>query len=246
MSVLPKVECIKHNLDLPELGKKIKYRAFTNKEHKLVLEAIEMQDEMVLLNTILDIVDACTFKELDIQKIPTHLVDWIYLQIHIKSTGQVQMAQYTCNNVVDGEKCPGDFQIRLPLETAEIVYPKAYNESKVIMLDTKKNIGIKLKSPNFEELKKVDLSKDVMNITDHFIMTCIDSVFSQDQVLVPGADFTVDEAIEWFNELDGDSLRKISKFFKDMPYIGLSVPVTCPICKRKEIIELKGLQDFFV
>lgn len=246
MSALPKVEAVKFDVNIEELGRKIKYRAFNNKEHKLILEAIEMHDESVLLNTMLDVVNACTFNALDVATIPTHIVDFIYLQIHLKSTGKEQMAAYTCGNVDDeGNKCPGAFQLRLPLETAKIVYPEAYTKDRIVWVDEKKGIGIKMKSPSFDELKKVDVSKDLLNITDHFIMTCIDSVFTKEVVLVPGADFTVDECIEWFDELDGSSLRAVANFFKQMPYVGISLPVTCPICKRKETLELKGIQDFF-
>jgi hypothetical protein len=245
MSALPKVETVKFNLTIPELGPDVKYRAFTTKEHKLILEAIEMHDEGALLNTTLDIVSACTFNSLDITKIPTHLVDYLYLKIHLKSTGKTQLASYTCGNVIDGAPCAGAFQLQLPLEKAEIVYPETYVTNRIIWVDEKKGIGIKMKVPSFDELKKVDLSKDVLNITDHFIMTCIESVFTKDAVLVPGADFSVQECIEWFDELDGAILHSVAAFFKQMPYVGLTVPVTCPICKRKEELELKGIQDFF-
>ena len=245
MSALPKVEAVKFNLTIDELQRDIKYRAFNNKEHKLILEAIEMHDETVLLNTMLDLVNACTFNTLDVTKIPTHIVDYIYLQIHLKSTGKQQMASYTCGNVVNGEKCTGHFQLRLPLEDAKIIYPEHYKTNRIVWVDEKKGIGIKMKTPSFDELKKVDLSKDLINITDHFIMTCIESVFTKDTVLVPGKDFTVEECIEWFDELDGATLRAVALFFKEMPYVGINLPVTCPICKRKEVLELKGIQDFF-
>jgi len=245
MSVLPKVEAVKFNLTIDELNRDIKYRAFNNKEHKLILEAIEMHDESVLLNTMLDLVNACTFNVLDMNKIPTHIVDYIYLQIHLKSTGKQQMASYTCGNVIDGKQCEGQFQLRLPLEEAKIIYPEHYKTNRIVWVDEKKGIGIKMKSPTFDELKKVDLTKDLINITDHFIMTCIDSVFTKDTVLVPGKDFTVEECIEWFDDLDGSTLRAVSNFFKEMPYVGLTLAVTCPICKRKEVLELKGIQDFF-
>lgn len=245
MSALPKVETVKFNLTIDELARDIKYRAFSTKEHKIILEAIEMHDEATLLNTMLDVVAACTFNALDITKLPTHLVDYIYLKIHLKSTGKTQMASYTCGNVVDGKQCPGAFQLALPLDTAKIVYPDSYSTDRIVWVDEKKGIGIKMKAPNFEELKKVDLSKDLLNITDHFIMTCIETVFTKDTVLTPGQDFSVDECIEWFDELDGSVLRAVSNFFKQMPYVGLSLPVTCPICKRREELELKGIQDFF-
>lgn len=245
MSALPKVEMVKFTLTVDELKRDIKYRAFNNKEHKIILEAIEMHDEAALLNTMLDVVAACTFNAVDVNKLPTHLAEYIYLKIHLKSTGKTQTASYTCGNVIDGVHCTGAFQLNLPLDKAEIVYPEQYSIDRIVWVDEKKGIGIKMKVPSFDELKKVDLTKDVLNITDHFIMTCIDSVFTKDTVLVPGSDFTVQECIEWFDELDGATLRAVANFFKQMPYVGLKLPITCPVCKRKEELELKGIQDFF-
>lgn len=246
MSTLPKVESVKYNVFIEELNRDVKYRAFNNKEHKLILEASEMHDDQkILLDTTLDIVNACTFNSLDIAKIPTHIVDYLYLQIHLKSTGKQQLASYTCGNVVDGKPCTGAFQLRLPLEDAKIVYPKSYKKNRIIWVDEKRGIGIKMKSTTFDDLEKVNLTGDMISITDHFIMSCIESVFTKDSVLVPGKDFTVEECIEWFDELDGATLRAVSDFFKEMPYVGLDLNVTCPVCHRKETIELKGLQDFF-
>lgn len=245
MSALPKVESVKYNVFIEELNRDIKYRAFNNKEHKLILEASELHDREVLLNTTLDIVDACTFNALDIKKIPTHIVDYIYLQIHLKSTGKQQLASYTCGNVIDGKKCTGAFQLKLPLEDAKIIYPKGYKQNRIVWVDEKKSIGIKMKATTFDELSHIKLTDDLIHITDNFIMSCIESVFTKDKVLVPGKDFTIEECIEWFDELDGATLRAVSDFFKEMPYVGLDVGVTCPVCKRHETIELKGIEDFF-
>lgn len=248
MSKLPKVETIKYDVRIDELNQTLKYRPFTVKEHKLLLQAIEMKDEASLVNTIVDLVSACTFNALNLNKVPVHIVDYLYLLIHSKSTGDSQLATYSCNNHVlqeDGtmQPCGGSFQLKVDMNRAKIVYPEDYKKKQIVMIDEK--VGIKMKVPNFEEFKKIKLDEPVLDITDHFVFSCIDSVFEDDKVQVPGVDFTAEELIEWLDSLDGSVLESIGEFFKELPYLGMELPVTCPKCGKKEVIELKGLEDFF-
>lgn len=247
-NALPTVKHNKYDIRLDELNQTVKYRPFNVKEHKLLLQAIELKDEAGLVNCIRDIVDACTFEKLDLDRQPVHIVDFLYLQIHAKSTGSTQMANYTCNNRVLQEDqsfkvCGSQFGLKVNLEDAKIIYPERYTERRMVMIDD--SVGIKLKVPSFEDFKKIKLDASVLDITDHFIFSCIESVFTSETVTVPGVDFTLEEAVEWLNELDGTVMEKIAEFFKEMPYLGLSLPVTCPDCGKKEVIELQGLEDFF-
>jgi len=245
---LPKVETLKYDVKIDELNQTLKYRPFTVKEHKLLLQAIEMKDEASLVNVILDLVTACTFNKINLNEVPVHVVDFLYLLIHAKSTGAGQIANYTCNNPVLQEDnsvktCGGSFKLKVDLEKAKIVYPKAYKEKQVVKIN--ENVGIKLRVPNFEDFKKIKLDDAIVDITDHFIFSCIDSIYEGETVQVPGIDFTSSELIEWLNGLDGSVMEKISEFFKELPYLGLELPVTCPKCGKKEVVGLKGLEDFF-
>lgn len=249
MSNLPKVETIKYDAKIDELNMTLKYRPFTVKEHKLLLQAIELKDEASLVNTIIDLVSACTFNKVDLNKVPVHIVDYLYLLIHSKSTGNTQMATYSCNNHVlqdDGETlkpCGGSFQLKVDMDRAKIVYPKDYKKKQIVMVDDK--VGIKMRVPNFEEFKKIKLDDPVLDITDHFVFSCVESIFDDDKVQVPGVDFTAEDLIEWLNGLDGSVMESIGAFFHELPYLGMDLPVTCPKCGKKEVIELKGLEDFF-
>lgn len=269
---LPTVKNLKHTINIAELKKDVKFRAMQIGEQKLLITAIEMGDENALVNAIIDIVSACTFGELSINKLPTHLVDFLYLKIFTKSSGEKSKASFTCNNpitVVKTEKvdsgevdadgkpvmvdeeyeetdpCGQVFNVNIPLDRAEIIYPEGFEGSNIIMVDSE--TGIKLKVPTLEDYKKINVETDkVLEVTDDFIFACIDSVFTPDSVQVPGNDFSAEEFKEWMNSLEGIVIEKMDKFFKNMPVLGLDLPVHCPKCKKEHSIRLRGLEDFFV
>lgn len=245
---LPVVSSPKYELLIEELNKKIKYRPFFVKEHKTLLQAIETEDESLLVNSIVDIVKACTFEKVDIDKLPVHLVDYIFLHIYIKSIGARTPAVFTCRAPIekDGEvkSCDTSTNIMLPLDKAKISYPEGYQEKKNIQITN--DIGIRLRVPTFEDFRAIKLDKSFIDITDQFIFSCIESVYSKDKVQVPGTDFSSEEMVAWIDGLDGSVMEKMSEFFKQLPYLGLTVPVTCHGCGKKEELHLEGLEDFFV
>lgn len=250
---LPVVNVPKHNLEIPELGRTIKYRPFLAGEHKVLLSAIEFKDEGALINALVDIVDACTYGALEMDKLPMHIVDFIFLKIYTKSVGAKSPAVYQCVNPVNKaeegkeeqiELCNSKFNMFLNLEDGQLFYPDGYDKKKIVMVD--ETTGIKLKVPSFEDYRKVDLEGSFIDITDQFIISCIDSVFDADKIQRLGEDFTSEEMVKWLEGVEGRVIEEIGDFFRDLPYLGLVVNVTCPECGKKEVISLKGLEDFFV
>ncbi len=248
MNKLPKVETVRYSLNIPELSKKVDYRPFTIREHKLVLEAIEKNDPEALTNVIVDIVEACTFNKVQINTLPMHLVDYIYLHIHKKSVGNINAAQYSCGQYIETDEgvvpCGAKFQINIPLDMANIVYPENFEGKRLVMVTD--NIGMKLRIPTFEEFRSIKPTDNQLGLADQFIYTCIESIFDSDKVYQPQVDFTREELSEWLDNLDGSVMEKIGEFFDQLPYLSLELPITCPKCHNKEIIKLRGIDDFFV
>lgn len=249
---LPEVKHVKYEFFCNELNSKVKYRPFLVGEHKALLSAIEFGDAAALSNTILDTVTACTFGEVDMKAIPTHVVDLIYLKIFIKSSGAKVQAQYNCGGTILKmyeeeqrlEECGASFPMLIDLERGELVYPEGYDEKKKVVIDAQ--TGIMLRVPNYEDIRNINLKDGLLDLTDKFIFACIESIYDERTISVPGVDFNEAELIVWINGLEGSVLDKMTDFFKQLPYLGMDVPVTCPDCGKKEVIKLRGLDDFFV
>lgn len=248
-------------LELPEIKKTISYRALKVGEQKNLLTVMELQDAKGIINAIVDIVDGITFGELDMSKTPMHLIDYIFLKSYIKSSGAKSNAEYTCGGTVevdeeieneDGtkdtikveQKCNSQHNVQLDLERATIKYPEGYQPTKTIQVDDA--MSIKLRMPDFESFKRLDMDKDIIGISDQYIYSGIEYICDGDDIKVPGVDFNLEEMTKWLNELDSNILEQISSFFETVPVLSMKVDVTCPKCGRKDGFELQGLDDFFL
>lgn len=247
---------IRYDLHIKELDKTISYRALKVGEQKTLLTTISMKDPKALVNCIIDIVAACTFNELDMSKLPMHLVDYIFLKVYIKSSGNMSQAEFQCPGMIeqvvegddsDGEvetvPCASTHRLNIDLNRADLRYAEDYEPTKVI--DVGDDIVIKLRLPSFEAFRKIEADGDWMDMTDQFIFSGIECIQDGDDLRVPGVDFELDDLVDWINELDSNVLRQINDFFQTAPSLVLHVPVTCPNCGRKEDFELTHLEDFF-
>lgn len=267
---LPVVKNLRFSVHVAELNRDIKYRAMTTGEQKLYIQAINLGDEKVLNDVNLNIVEACTFGEVDLKKIPTHVVDFIYLQIYMKSKGEVVPASYVCQadvkvkktqkvKVVDEEtgeereedqeievetKCGENMSIKIPLNKAILKYPEGYEAKRVIMVD--ETTGVKLRVPAFGDYWEIDQTQEITGLAEDYLYQCVDCIFDGENVQTPGTDFTITEFKEWYNTLPSSTSEKIDAFFEELPILALDLPLTCPKCGTKHEIKLRGLSDFFV
>ena len=73
---LPKIETPTYELSLPSQDIKVKFRPFSVKEEKVLLMAQETDSKTNITNTVLDVLNACTFNSIDLKVIKTtDLVD---------------------------------------------------------------------------------------------------------------------------------------------------------------------------
>lgn len=250
---------IRYTVHLDELDKDVSYRALKVGEQKSLLTIMQLNDPQAMVNSLIDIVNECTFKEHDISKFPMHIVDFLFLQIYIKSSGSMAKAEFTCAGVInqpilneEGEEtgetetvpCGSNHLLNIDLGRTVIKYPDDYASSSLIDIDA--DLKLKLRVPSFEVFKKMKGDADVLDVTDAFIFAGIECIIDGDTINVPGVDFTFEYFVEWMNELDSATMAAIQAFYEKIPHLFLSLAVTCPKCGRKEDFELDKLEDFFV
>lgn len=258
--MLPKITTLKFNLYIEELKKEIKYRAMKVGEKKQIITATQLGDNKALTNLIYDLIDACTFNALDLNKLPSYVVDFIYMNIWARSQSELAPVTYKCNVMsekfkdveVDGEvkrqsftePCGTKLKINIPILKMQIMYPEGFSATKTVMINDK--VGMKLKVPNLEQQRLYNMeSEDILEVADEFIMSCIDMVFNENEVLVPNVDFTFEEFRNWMDDMESSALSEIDEFIKKIPKVGLDYNVICPTCKTKHTLRFRGLDDFF-
>ena len=246
-----------YDIEVPSTKQKIKFRPFLVKEQKIILQSIEFKDAVNFVNSILNIVDSCTFNKLDMSKLAVFDVDYLFLHIRAKSIGETVPVQYRCMAEIEHvdedvgevsyETCDTKINVALDLTKIKVNFPENFEQNKIIMVD--EHLGLKLKTPNFEnfkKLEKVDNVGKMFSVTEQFISDCVENIFTEDSVLLPGVDFSVKDFVEFIGNLPVKAVQLINLFFESMPHVSLLVNVRCHKCGSVDMIELKTLDDFFV
>ena len=84
---LPKLNTQTFELNVPSTDEKVKYRPFLVKEEKILLQAQE-GEQKEMFNALSDVVRACTFDKVDIDKLPSFDIEYMFLKIRAKSVGE--------------------------------------------------------------------------------------------------------------------------------------------------------------
>ena len=244
--MLPKIDVPIYNVKLLSTGKSLRFRPFTVKEEKLFLMANEGEDLTTVVDTIKQILNNCLLDEFDIDSLPLFDIEHLFLNIRARSIGEVVNLKYKCNNdVLDEEtkeekKCNNVVQI--DLNVLDIHPEKQEGHTNKIQITEK--LGIVMKYPNFETLKKF---KDATEADSIIKMTvnCIDYVYDADKIYY-AKDSQEEDLIEFIESMQSKDLEKIKNFFDTMPKIRKDVDFKCNKCGHEEKIEIEGIQNFFV
>jgi len=87
---LPKLEAVRYTTELPITKKKADFRPFLVKEQKVLLSALEGEDDKTIQSSMFDLIKACVYNEDEIKLdyLPLTDVEWLFVQIRIKSAGE--------------------------------------------------------------------------------------------------------------------------------------------------------------
>lgn len=239
--MLPKLNHPTFETTIPSTGAAVKYRPFLVREHKMLMKAVEFNDDTNLIETFKTLVHECTFKTLDVATMPMFDVEYLFLKIKACSTGSNNAVRYTCENVVDGVKCGQSVILNIDTEQTKVEVPN--KDTLVIMLDDK-GTGVRMRYPSFEDYVKHTKVKSLSELSSEFTLDCVDVVFDSTTVYVPGKDFTRDELRVFMDDIGDESAEKIAQFIENIPQIELHTKIKCPKCGNESEIHLVGLDDF--
>jgi phosphoribosylformylglycinamidine (FGAM) synthase PurS component len=138
---LPQVVLPTYELEIPSSGKKIKYRPFVVKEEKVLLLALESNDEKQIESAVKDLLKNCIqTKGIKIEEMPLFDLEYIFLNIRAVSVGEVVEMNITCR---DDNQTTVKYNINL----TDIKVTKPEGHTNKIMLD--ENLGVIMKYPAF-------------------------------------------------------------------------------------------------
>ena len=234
---LPILETATYELTLPSADIVVKYRPFLVKEEKVLLQALESNDDIEIKNAIKDIVSTCTFGQLNAGNLPTFDLEYVFLQIRSKSVGEVANIRLLC---------PDDKEtyVTKDVDLSKVEVQVDDEHSNTIEVNDK--IKMVMKYPTIDT---VDPKKNIQGMKTEqvfdMISGCIHSIYEGEKEFLV-SDYTKEELDKFIESLDRKSFDKLNKFFETMPQLRHEVEIENPKTKVKSKVVLKGAQDFFV
>src|SRR5210317_317540 len=145
---LPVIETQTYELTLPSADVKVKYRPFLVKEEKVLLQALESQEQKEIVNALKNIVNACTFGSLNVDELPTFDLEYVFLQVRAKSVGEVAKLKVLCPD--DNET-----YANVDIDLTKIEVQVDEEHSNEIVIDKDKKIGIFLRYPSIDDVEEI-------------------------------------------------------------------------------------------
>lgn len=231
---LPTIETPTYRTKVPSTGKEIEFRPFLVKEEKILFMATEGSDAKEIEEATKKILENCIHDELDINKLATFDIEYLFLQLRAKSVGEE--IDVTVSHTSDDE-CRHKTDMKIAIDDIKV---NGIVEEKNIMI--KDDIGVKVRYPSMEDAKKLSEieEKDLSPLS--IIANCIECVFDNDSVY---DDFSVREMEMWLENLNQKQFANIAKFFNNIPRLSYDVKWTCEKCGKEDSFNVEGLASFF-
>ena len=238
---LPKINTPTYELVLPSSGKKIKYRPFLVREEKILIMALETEDQKQITRAVIDILSSCIItKGIKLDKLATFDIEYLFLNVRSKSVGEQIEVNVTCP---DDEKT----SVPITIDIDSIKIEKNKNHRNTIKLDD--SLSLKLRYPSMEQFistnfESAEESGNEIKTTLDMIISCIDNIFN-DEESWPASESTKKELGEFLDQLNTKQFKLIEDFFATMPKLTHTLKVKNPKTNVESTVKLEGLASFF-
>ena len=234
---LPTIETQTYELTLPSADVKVKYRPFLVKEEKILLQAMESQKQEEIIQALKDIVSACTFEKINAEELPTFDLEYIFLQIRLKSVGEVAKLKVLCP---DDKQTYADVDV--DLSTIDVQVDEKHTNN--ILIDEEKKLGIIMKYPTLNSMNNSLNKKLDSEVIFDVLRNSIYEIY-QGEKTFKASDYSKDELQKFIDSLDSKTFNKVQSFYETMPKLMHEIEITNPKTNVKSKVVLQGLSDFF-
>ena len=237
---LPKINTPTYELTLPSNNKKVRYRPFLVREEKILVLAMESGDQKQITDAIVEIINDCLLtKNVDVAKLPTFDIEYLFLNVRSKSVGETVEVNVTCPD-------DGKTTVETSINIDDIKVKKDKGHKMIIKLDDK--YSMKLKYPSIDQFieNNFDFDNADTNVSQALSMlsTCIDMIYDQEESW-DASESTKEELGEFIDQLNTKQFKEVEQFFKTMPKLTHTLKVKNPNTDVESEVVLEGLASFF-
>ena len=231
---LPKLNTQTYELEVPSTDEKIRYRPFLVKEEKILLQAQEGGDGEIM-DAVADVVESCTFGKLNVSKLPSFDLEYIFLKIRSKAVGE---------KVTLNLPFPGDENVKVPTKVDLSKVEVHMAEEHTNKIDLTDEVSVVMRYPTIKTFGGIKVTNLTADDAVEMTSRCIHQVINGVETF-EAADLSKEDKSEFIENLTQDQFAKIQQFFTTMPKLSHTVTLTHPKTKKKAKYKLEGMQSFF-
>ena len=138
---LPEIATPIYTLSIPSSKKRVKYRPFLVKEQKLLILALENDDQEQILNAITKTISDCLITKVNVKDLSLFDIEYLFLQIRARSISEEIEMKVTCQD--DGETT---VDVKFMVNDVKVNFPKGH--TNIIKLSDE--LTVEMKYPDLE------------------------------------------------------------------------------------------------
>ena len=233
---LPELNTARYSIEIPSTGQTVTYRPYLVKEEKILMMAMESNDQKVILKATIDVIKNCVTDIEDVEELAMFDIETIFLALRSKSVGEKLDLKMKCQD----ETCDVRTDVQIDFESIKPPVCKE-QENKIMLTD---DVGVILKYPSVKDINRLSsVGDERIEGAMNMIIACIETIFDKDDVY-DSKEETKTSLTNFVESLSSVQFIKLTSFFDNMPTLKSDINYKCA-CGIENEQELKGLQSFF-
>lgn len=229
-----------YNTTIPSTGQNIQYRPFLVKEQKILLMALETNDEKQVLTAINELLKNCIISKCNIDNLALFDVEYIFLQLRGKAVGENSDIKLKCT------ECEHEHDVKIPLAELNPEIKEVNNKIKI-----GEEYILNLQYPKFGNVIAADEGKEIfseetgkVSAIYSLAIQCLESLDTEEEK-VYFKDESFEDKEEFMGSLTSSQFDEIVSFVQVIPKLEYDVAFECNKCEHKNEFHLEGISDFF-
>jgi len=235
---LPKIATPTYELVLPSTKKTIKYRPFLVKEEKLLVLALETEDQKEITTAVKSVIKNCiSTRGVKVESLPTFDIEYLFLNIRGKSVGEEVDV-----NIIAPDDGITEIPVKIAIDDIEVTENPEHNPQ----IKLNDELMMEMKYPSLDQFIKNNFDVNDSNFEQSFelIASCVSKIYNEDEVWSTD-DVSKKEVVDFLEQMNSIQFKEIEKFFETMPKLSHKLMVTNPNTKVESEVVLEGLSSFF-
>jgi hypothetical protein len=233
--MLPKLVTPKYDMIIPSTGETVTYRPYVVKEEKLLLIAMESQDEKQIETAVMNIIEECIESPININELTTFDVEFMFVTLRAKSVGEGIQLSPKCSS------CEEVNEIKVNLDDVTVANLNDQVDKLIKLTD---DISLELKWSTMKD-RHINLEdKTETETIINMITNSIGMIYSGEETFncndVPNA-----EVRDFVESLSNEQFNQVVDVMAKAPYLSYEINFDCKKCGENNKIPLNGLADFF-